>query len=127
MTCATHAAGPSATETLCREHAVALRMWGRLQNELSAQLQRQAQERQHLLAQLMRLRAALLVTRTAVLWGLTTGATSPPRHAAAAPVPARPSEVDEVLCQTGCVGHAHHWLNDEQRCTRSGLACHRLG
>ena len=37
---------------------------------------------------LMRLRAALLVTRTAVLWGLTTGATSPPRHAA---MPATPS------------------------------------
>ena len=33
---------------------------------------------------------------------------------------------DAVLCQTACVGHAHHWLQDDGHCQRKGGECERV-
>lgn len=33
---------------------------------------------------------------------------------------------DEVLCQTACVGHAHHWLGADGQCQRKGGDCERV-
>lgn len=121
-----------AMETLCQEHAVVLRMWGRLQNELSQQVRRQLAERAQWHTEVMRLRASLMLTRTAVLWGMGLGSPlPPPRPAPHTRRPATPGHTnrtaaDEVLCQTACVGHAHHWLNDNLACTRTGQTCHRI-
>ena len=35
-------------------------------------------------------------------------------------------ESDAVLCQTACVGHAHHWLQDDGHCQRKGGECERV-
>ncbi|MEZ5702753.1 MAG: hypothetical protein R3E42_13695 [Burkholderiaceae bacterium] len=36
-------------------------------------------------------------------------------------------EAQAVICQTGCVGHAHPWLAPDGQCRRSGDACERIG
>jgi len=33
---------------------------------------------------------------------------------------------DQVLCQTACVGHAHHWLGPDGQCQRKGGDCERV-
>lgn len=125
------AAGPR--DEVEQEQRVVLRMWGRLQNELSTQMLHHAREQARLQAEVMRLRAALLLTRTAVWWGMGLGGSLvlPARTSTPRPTP-RPTPIeasspaDEVLCQTACVGHAHHWLDTDQACARTGLPCHRV-
>ena len=119
-------------DELQQEHQVVLRMWGRLQHRLGAQLQQQAAEQARWQGEVMRLRAALMLTRTAVLWGMGLADTLPIRRVATpdpctSPV-VSPNQhpVDGVLCLTACVGHAHHWLDNDERCTRTGQPCHRV-
>lgn len=114
------------------EYHVLLRMWGRLQNDVSSQHQAHAKALRALESEVLRLRADLLITRTALCWGMGAGgltvAKRPLRRVNSAPAtqsPA-PSAADEVLCRTACEGHAHHWLDEDQACARTGQACHRL-
>lgn len=131
----THRQVPAVGEwdALCHEHGVALRMWGRMQNEVSQLVRSQQAERAKWHTELMRLRAALMITRTAVWWGMGLGGASPARGgrghgkvSAVRPDPPKRTQSDEVLCDTACVGHAHHWLDDSLMCARSGQACHRV-
>lgn len=113
------------------EHTALLRMWGRLQSELSVRCQAHADALATLEAEVLRLRADLLLARTAVCWGLAAGALIPPprqrRRAAQPATPwVAPSEAEEVLCRTACEGHAHHWLDDDNGCARTGQPCHQL-
>lgn len=120
--------GPTMTEAICTEHAALLRMWGRLQTDLSVRCQAHATALEALSSEVLRLRADLLITRTALLWGMGPGGVAVVRRhpRRMAPLAAAPSAVAEVLCRTGCEGHAHHWLDDQGECTRTGQACHRL-
>lgn len=109
---------------LQREHGALVRYLGRLQQGLGTELQRLHGEN-------LRLRAALLVTRTAWLWGLAPSNTaSAPPHDRSPAVRADTSladaSVSQVLCQVACEGHAHYWLGEDGRCQRSGEACERL-
>jgi hypothetical protein len=78
----------------------------------------------------LRLRAALIRSRTAVLWGLPPVPLSVPTRR---PLPrsAPPlvehqwREAQAVICQTACAGHAHPWRDDKGQCQRSGQACDR--
>lgn len=109
---------------LRHEHGVLLRQLGRLQRALGGDVVRLEREN-------LRLRAALLLTRTAWLWGL-----APPPAAAPSTLRARhplraqrggPVTVQQLLCQVACTGHAHYWLGEGGQCNRSGEACERLG
>jgi hypothetical protein len=112
------------------EHLVLIRQMARLQwhmDHLRAASQERA-ERQS--AEIVRLRGQLLVARTAALWGM---AGDPPRVPRAKPVTARPQPENVIqhaatrsaICQTGCVGHAHAWLDDTGHCQRDGRVCER--
>lgn len=118
----------AAVRELLREHGALLRQLGGLQRRLG-EVQRAERERtRELEAQNLRLRAELVVLRTGVLWGLGAGVVG--RRV-------RPSVRDNhafdptlraaqaVICQTGCVGHAHPWLEADGQCRRSGQACER--
>ena len=35
-------------------------------------------------------------------------------------------DAQSVISQTGCVGHAHPWLDDDGQCRLSGQVCERL-
>lgn len=113
-------APPQPAVELQREHGVLLRQLARLQRELTPALQRLQQEN-------LRLRAALVVQRTAWLWGL-----APP---AARTMAARPPGGDVTaddpgaahwLCRVGCAGHAHAWLQADGHCRRDGEPCAAL-
>lgn len=72
------------------EHGALLRMWGRLQTRLSAQCLAQAQTLAGLQAEVLRLRAELMLTRTAVWWGLAAGHAVRPMTRPTARYAARP-------------------------------------
>lgn len=121
-----HATMMSAVDAaaLQREHGALLRYLGRLQQGLGGEVSRLEREN-------LRLRAALLVQRTAWLWGLAPPkAASVPQHDRAPTASASTSlaraSVSQVLCQVACEGHAHHWLAEAGQCRRSGEACERL-
>lgn len=103
-----------------------LRKLADLQRRVSEQLGAFDQEVLHLRAQLM-------VARTGVLWGLgvesLTWTAMPRARALHRPVPVQVpmKEAAAVICQTGCVGHAHPWLEADGQCRRSGQVCARLG
>lgn len=119
--------------SVAQEHAVLVRHMGRLQSSVSALLADKEARLQALSGEVLRLRGQLVVTRTAVLWGFM------PRSSAGQPTAAKRKalqtqgattragleSVHPVVCQTGCVGHAHHWLSAEGTCQLSGQACER--
>jgi hypothetical protein len=105
---------------LRHEHGVLLRRLGRLQRELGSDLARLEREN-------LRLRATLLLTRTAWLWGLAPPPAAPARRVGTAGPSGAPATVQQLLCQVACTGHAHYWLGEGGQCSRSGAACERLG
>ena len=72
----------------------------------------------------LRLRAALLVSRSALLWGL--GPSAALAGADGMTSAAMPASAHRVLCQVGCEGHAHVWLDEGGQCRRTGSACDAL-
>lgn len=104
----------AAVAELQREHGLLLRYLGQVQQRLSDRLYRLENEN-------LRLRAALVVQRTAWLWGLGP----PARSDGPAGVTSSdsPSSAHRVLCQVGCEGHAHAWLTDDGQCRRTGGVC----
>lgn len=126
-----------ATAGVAQEHAMLVRHMGKLQASVSALLADKEAQLQALGGEVLRLRAQLLMARTAVLWGLTpcTARASNPPSAQRATSERRdasdPTDLEnlasarQLVCQTGCVGHAHHWLTAEGRCQLSGQTCER--
>jgi hypothetical protein len=112
------------------EHLALIRQMARLQwhmDHLRAASQERA-ERQS--AEIVCLRGQLLVARTAALWGMAGVPPQVPRARRISPR-AHPQNVIQdpatrnVICQTGCVGHAHAWLDDAGHCQRDGRVCER--
>lgn len=123
-------AGTAAAAELVAEHGVLMRQIGGLQRRSSELQQAAARRETALLAENLRLRAELVLLRTSVFWGLGAATVTrrpaaergltPSGYAHGAP------QAQTVICQTGCVGHAHPWLADDGQCRRSGQACERL-
>ena len=120
------AAGPAAD--LLSEHATLVRWLGQLQRRTATLQQEHRQQVATLQAALMRMRGQALLLRTATFWGLSAAvlaSTGSAQHAAPVLRAAHPvwREASEVICQTGCVGHAHPWRDDQGLCRRTGEAC----
>lgn len=119
------AAGP--LPDLLTEHTALVRWLGQLQRRIGTLQQEHQQQVDKLQAELMRLRGQAMVLRTATLWGLGGAVLAPTGSAARAPVlrTVQPvwREASEVICQTGCVGHAHPWRDDQGLCRRTGEVC----
>lgn len=115
---------PAASE-LAREHGALIRQLGALQRRVGDLLRAHADTIVDLQGQNIRLRAELVVLRSAVFWGLGAAGMvrRVPARAAAAPMPPPWPEAQAVICQTGCVGHAHPWRDDAGQCRRTGQAC----
>lgn len=103
-------------QTAQDEHLVLIRLVGRLQERMSVFVTAAATSLRLQEAEIVRLRGELLVARTAALWGLAWGEAQAQRLDLA----------HQVICQTGCVGHAHYWLGDDGNCQRTGDPCDRL-
>lgn len=116
---------------LVAEHGTLLRRMAQLQQRVSEQLQTAERHQQDLEAENIRLRAELVRLRTTVAWGLRPAAMAlrsggGGQHSEATDAREAMPEAQGVICQTGCVGHAHPWLGDDGQCQRSGMACERL-
>lgn len=122
-----------ATQELAQEHGVLLRQLGRLQSRMALLLAGHAKEVQRLQAEVLRLRGRLLVASTRVYWGLGARLDAPFYLPSGSVVPGVDATARKpvataaaVLCQTGCVGHAHHWLGEDGQCRLNGEPCVRL-
>jgi hypothetical protein len=117
-----------------REHGALIRQMAGLQTRVSQQLQDMARQVVDLERALMATRAQLVVVRTALLWGLKREGLSWPGADRFRPMPPTPTparrpmhEANAVICQTGCVGHAHPWLEADGQCRRTGHPCDLVG
>lgn len=123
--------GERPSADLLTEHAALARWLGRLQRRISNLQQAHQQQVTALEAELMRLRGQALVLRTATLWGLGGAVLAPPSSMARVPgpqvMPPMWREVSEVICQTGCAGHAHPWRDEQGLCRRTGEVCQPVG
>ena len=117
-----------AAREIAIEHAALTRQLASAQRRLSEQMQANAQRVHALEGEVVQLRAQLIVARSCMLWGLSTAGVMRPlarrasvAHAAAEM--AAMAEASSVICQTGCVGHAHPWLEADGQCRRTGASC----
>jgi hypothetical protein len=116
-----------AAREIAIEHGVLTRQMAGLQRRVGEQMRAHAQQLAALEGEVLRLRVQLVIARTCLLWGLgVAGVVRPlPRRARTAVAGAveAMAEASSVICQTGCVGHAHPWLEADGQCRRTGLAC----
>lgn len=114
---------------LSLEHGALVRQLGALQRRASEQLGALSTQLESLQREVLRLRADLVVVRTAVLWGLgAESLTRSLRPRAVRPqktvnAPTGMEAARTVICRTGCMGHAHPWLEGDGQCRRSGGPC----
>ena len=121
------------THCLAQEHGALLRQMATLQARVSGQLQAHAQQVVALEGEVVRLRGPLVVVRSCLLWGLPHERLARVRRVRdqlplAPSLPTVPfgadlAQASEVICQTGCVGQAHPWLENGGQCRRTGLVC----
>ena len=107
---------------LIHEHQALVRHWGRLQTQIDGLLKEQALQQAQWTAELMRLRAELIIRDTQVFWGLTQARSTRPRPVARENTRPAPS-VRQVICQSGCVSQAHAWLDGDDQCRLYGGGC----
>ncbi|MCW5654754.1 hypothetical protein [Hydrogenophaga sp.] len=122
--------GTTAQE-LAQEHGVLTRQMAGLQRRVGEQMRAQALQVLALQEEVLNLRAQLVVARTCMLWGLGLAGVARPlvrrgRAAVQAQAAQDMAEASAVICQTGCVGHAHPWLEGDGQCRRTGAACAQL-
>ncbi|WP_137920412.1 hypothetical protein [Hydrogenophaga sp. 2FB] len=117
-----------AAREIAIEHAVLTRQLASAQRRLSEQVQACTQRMDALEREVVQLRAQLVMARSCMLWGLNTAGVMRPlarraRVASAAAEAVAMAEASNVICQTGCVGHAHPWLEADGQCRRTGASC----
>lgn len=135
----THTATPQAllrhdsvaAREIAIEHGVLSRQMAGLQRRVGEQMRAYARQVSALQEEVVHLRAQLVVSRTCMLWGLGVAGVVKPlvrraRVAAAQVEAAAMAEASQVICQTGCVGHAHPWLEADGQCSRTGTACTQM-
>jgi TolA-binding protein len=117
------------------ELGVMLRHLGGVQAHVSDVVRQQQQQIEQLQSQLMRLRVQRVLEQTQRLWalsdtGLMTISRSGTGHLEGRGVKSQVSlptkawqAAQKIICQTGCVGHAHPWLKADGQCARSGQVC----
>lgn len=119
-----------AAREIAIEHGVLTRQMAGLQRRVGEQMRAHAQQVMALEEEVLQLRVQLVIARTCLLWGLgVAGVVRPvPRRARTAVAGAveAMAEASSVICQTGCVGHAHPWLEADGQCRRTGTACTHL-
>jgi len=129
----------SDADGLACEYGALTRQMAALQSRVSEQLADCMREIRRLEADVVRLRGRLVRSRTALSWGLAgaslpaevaapakAGPPSRLRHVALATQAAAAATMPEasaVICQTGCTGHAHPWLEADGLCRRTGVTC----
>lgn len=117
----------AAAREIAIEHGVLTRQMAGLQRRVGEQMRAHAQQVVALEEEVLHLRVQLVMARTCLLWGLgVAGVVRPmPRRARTAVADAveAMAEASSVICQTGCVGHAHPWLEADGQCRRTGQAC----
>lgn len=117
----------AAAREIAIEHGVLTRQLAGLQRRVGEQVRAHARQVAALEDEVLRLRVQLVVARTCLLWGLgVAGVTRPVPRRARTPVAGAVetmAEASSVICQTGCVGHAHPWLEADGQCRRTGQAC----
>ncbi|WP_332748547.1 hypothetical protein [Hydrogenophaga sp.] len=114
-----------------QEHAILTRHLGSVQDRVSRLLCDKESELQTLSSEVVRLRGLLVLSRTSMLWGLSAPLMRAGRRPAMLPSLEQPTAARQedleasrkAICQTGCTGHAHHWLSDEGQCRWSGRPC----
>jgi hypothetical protein len=111
------------------ENGVLMRRLGGIQQRISELLRIAAVREDALERENLRLRADLVMVRTALFWGLP--AIGNPRAPArtrrlVSPLDPDMTHARRVICQTGCVGHAHPWLDESGQCRQSGQPCERI-
>jgi hypothetical protein len=107
---------------LIHEHQALVRHWGRLQTQIDGLLKEQALQQAQWTAELMHLRAELIIRDTQVFWGMAKRLSPrirPAEHEIARPAPS----VRQVICQSGCVSQAHAWLDGDDQCRLYGGGC----
>lgn len=115
---------------VAHEHAVVSRHLGNVQHRLSNLMREKNEALEALQHEVIRLRADLVIARTHILWGIGMPAMSVNRKVRA-PYTVKPfahvshdlEAARQTICQTGCTGHAHHWLTEDGQCRWSGRAC----
>jgi len=116
-------------DELAIEHGVLMRQIGGLQRRCGEMLQASARREDALQVENLRLRAELVLLRTRVYWGMGVASAvrrpPPSRSAASRVADCGAREAQAVICQTGCVGHAHPWLQADGQCRLSGQTCAR--
>ncbi len=115
------------------EHVFLIRRMGRVQQRMTETVQALTARIERLEGEVIRWRVHAIVARTAALWGLSGQAQveirwspSHRRQTLGKVLEAGGWTVAEVICQTGCASHAHHWLEADGHCRRDGLPCERL-
>jgi hypothetical protein len=121
----------AAARELVIEHGALTRQVAGLQRRVGEQLRAYALQVSALEGEVLHLRAQLIVSRTSLLWGLGVAGVMKPLARRARLLAERAEagamrEASSVICQTGCVGHAHPWLEADGQCRRTGVACTQL-
>lgn len=120
--------------SVASELAVCLRYLGGVQSRCTDLVTQQQQQIEQLQAQLIRSRAQCVLERTQNLWGLWSIQTrarpaSLPEAGTVSSEVQRPLKdkawqtAQKIICQTGCMGHAHPWLKSDGQCARTGQEC----
>lgn len=117
----------AAAREIATEHGVLTRQLAGLQRRVDEQMRAHARRVAALEDEVLWLRVQLVMARTCLLWGLgVAGVVRPVPRRARTPVAGAVeamAEASSVICQTGCVGHAHPWLEADGQCRRTGQAC----
>jgi len=108
---------------LRREHSALLAGYAKAQDRCSHALRLQAAQIAGLQAQVLRLRAAVILRTTMLAWsGEDWGGEASDAEALEADL----SVAGLVICQTGCMSHGAYWLV-EDHCRRTGKPCVMIG
>jgi hypothetical protein len=119
----------SAQGLISREHSALVRKLASLQQRMDVLQRDHAGHIAEVEADRLRLRAELVLMHTAVLWGV--GRLGFKRGAILTRQQsnhflAEAQEAHAAICQVGCVGHGHVWLDAVGQCRRTGQSCERL-
>lgn len=116
------------------EHAVLIHRLGRVQTRMTHVVRQMVERIHELESEVLRLRARLIISRTCALWGLPTIAHATPILQGGQRVQTFAAggrsliwpEAEQVICQTGCISQAHHWLGEAGQCRRDGEPCGQM-